>query len=1638
MCAVCGKPPPSQAEVELSKDGRWLCSEHIDKRYGLHLLDYIKTRIAVTKTEDEDQSKFVLRELVQNADDAYASILVVRFEKDGLYVANDGRAFTTEGPDGQPGDFERAALVLKRFKEDEKESAGHFGSGFQTVYAITNRPEVHSNGISRALNPADMTWEDIAPHRYSPYMNEPSRKGVLFRLPWRDDKAAEKSENGDFQNRNYWPRWDSKSIRSFYEDTSAYLHSVILCCQRIKIIRVIWALAGPPECYQAERNFALDRPIARPTEVEVLECGGPENARYYQWDQGLSEADACPQSFNRNPPISSPRTTFRYLAQSSKVEEDNAQAFLVKDPNGNVKVKDKVPDSWKEIKKNFVHLLFPLFLLTVQKQFLYSVIPLPRRGSQGFVFSAHFIPTEDRKDVDIEGNFEMNGRWYRLCMFSIAKLYEKLFPIFLESVSLLNAKASDRQALILQMLPTREIGEWMRPGREDLEWARSESEKLYDWLFDRPILQTREQKWASPSTAFSVETETERGAVETLGITVYPREFAILARQVPWLRIRIEKKRFNVGEFARIWKSVCEINGPQNMRYGKVVKLPPPGINVPLAQESISKLLAYAISSGGKESTRLTLIPDYEGILRDFYSFPKLPKDFQDFEPLFSLEQRIHSKFVEQILEAETKHPIRTEIIVADLPYEIAKQIDQQPERFQKLNTGDHGLLSRAVVKIVLHKSFAPNQAVDKAFLPIRFEGELRIGSPPDVDNQHTGEKYQREWVFAHQSVEVRGMTPEIKRNIRFLELKDIPETQRAEVESSLNIVALAENPDQPVNFVRHFISALHGTLFDDDALSKFLGRKDDVLLTKQKTSMLDAVQTYFKTTHTERWLTQDSMGEIPCLYDENREWHPANEFAVGAGTLLTVLEFRKLHADFKKWPNDTLKAIGVASGIDSVKLAKRISELTNNPRTNRSTLASIVGAFIAGFEKSTDIARALSETDWVPVLKNLARSSEVLYPSESNKEIVGENYSKLLDLNAMDESLRSTILEMKPSDRQRNLEELGFSPEPTREQMSQLILECSSRDIEPPMKLIQTLARSLSRLSPNELEDWKKQSMQLKFYWEKHWYPGERIRVLSEPLESGRASWSTGVLMLNEKEAVPFAYYLDAIGAAKGLGPQDFLDELGIIAESAKRAPDRISELQSRQVSAWLELERVAGRMSAKTIQQFRDKPLFLAGRRWYSASSVLINDLAASSQPITFGEACIIPLSGAPKESLRALGAKLMSELSRNSAFEFLSKCARTDTITDEQSEAYLRILLVGVERGWWNSREIVRWPCLVSPNIRFRLPAESYLANSSLQSFVRNVPFLVTSTESGFHDGLENLARTWGAKDLHRIIRYEKFPETSARDIELQFAEIYVRLAQIFPSNVGALEWLKGLKVFRSNSRILRFAIENRSGIISLPALVPIGNGQSALVISEDDGLTSPASNSVAAWAVGLGFPPGRLAELASMILMFLTDLEYQDVLARQIPGYYETMSILTSLYPGCQICGSCTPKNQSTGETMESIKSVISDRGGLLKGKLVQYELGNSLYLCPRHAILMTRGLVGLDFLKNWENNRRKATDAVRSALDEIRDKKSLFQIPIQVYEGNFLEDKKTGWQPLQLSLDPSHGKELFGRLLKHLG
>jgi hypothetical protein len=322
--------------------------------------------------------------------------------------------------------------------------------------------------------------------------------------------------------------------------------------------------------------------------------------------------------------------------------------------------------------------------------------------------------------------------------------------------------------------------------------------------------------------------------------------------------------------------------------------------------------------------------------------------------------------------------------------------------------------------------------------------------------------------------------------------------------------------------------------------------------------------------------------------------------------------------------------------------------------------------------------------------------------------------------------------------------------------------------------------------------------------------------------------------------------------------------------------------------------------------------------------------------------------------------------------------------------------------------------------------------------MKGSIRSIPLVLTSTRRGFHQELEKLAETWGAKYLFRSIRYEKLPDSSAPDIESQLTDIYIRLNRIFSVDTRSLEWLRELKVFRGNSKILRFSLEGQGGVISLPAVVPTNRGNTALILSEESDIGSSTTNAIASWAVGLGFPADRQTELSNMIQTFLTDLEYQDAQATQIPGYYETLGQLSSIYAGCEICGSCTPKDEITGETSESIKSIVSDRGGFLKGKLSEYEIGNSLYLCPRHAILMTRGLVRLDFLEQIDGNRRKVVDAIQKAVVAFKNNPTLRQIPIQVYEGNFLEERKTGWQTRQLRLETKHATALFNNLLKHIG
>jgi hypothetical protein len=212
---------------EVSSEGPFICLECQKARgaiYGIPLIHFLRDKMGHIRKAKDDENRFAIRELVQNADDAKARIIVVRIDSDALYASNDGEAFLPPTKDRREGDFTRICGVLSEPKAMDADSTGIHGSGFQTVYCFTNHPEVHSNGISARMDPTQVAEGkrivSLTSQEREKWRSPFHPKGVLFRFPWRTDKEAERDYDGKrhFSSEKHWPRWNRKKIDQLRED----------------------------------------------------------------------------------------------------------------------------------------------------------------------------------------------------------------------------------------------------------------------------------------------------------------------------------------------------------------------------------------------------------------------------------------------------------------------------------------------------------------------------------------------------------------------------------------------------------------------------------------------------------------------------------------------------------------------------------------------------------------------------------------------------------------------------------------------------------------------------------------------------------------------------------------------------------------------------------------------------------------------------------------------------------------------------------------------------------------------------------------------------------------------------------------------------------------------------------------------------------------------------------------------------------------------------------------------------------------------------------------------------------------------------------------------------------------------------
>jgi hypothetical protein len=1651
VCAAegCGERPSSPRAVEVGKDGKWYCMKHanLGTKFGVPTIAFVRDRLTQTLSTNEPRVNFVVRELVQNADDAKASMLVLRFEDDALYVANDGETFTRIREENKPSDFDNITDILNRAKQDDKEKTGNFGSGFQTVFALTNLPEIHSDDTMCTLDAVKEVpvWGDKP--RFSPYIGgPPGLKGVLFRFPWRDDEAAEEVFEGKspFSQENDWPRWRKGELKDRYAELKRYCRDVLLCCQHLKTIRLVWALGTRPTSFQVSRDFALNESGDNIEVKTVVGSEVSEGPEWFSWDKGKKEPARRPPCFDETKKLKV-ETVWSYLVASAAVRDENGGEIRIgKDESDAVSI-GTGPQGTRDIKKNHVHLLFPLDPPTDPGavSLLYSVIPLPMSGSNRFVFTAHFFPMSSRKDVDTSGNAGKNREWYHACMRSIAHLYREAFPALLQAVANSPRSLKEKNQVLLSNLPRTLLNDWMRPEVEkgaEAEWARADSEKLFTWLEEQQWIATEKGAWWKPADAHLAPGATEKEVSESLKLVVYPEELLDYAEKASWLRALCEKRKFGPDTFKLRWGQIKDHNVRwKGLRYGQACDLPWDPEGIKLTAKTLTPIIKYALAN---ETTRSEdVVPSEEGALKAIASFKRLPEDLRFVEELFPPDWRIHHELdaVVSTVEKSTSIRMRETKAASEVPSLIADAVKDQQAKFDSLNPSDHQILSRALVVMTTNEKlkFDRKQSLRMRYLPYRRDGRLLIGELPPVDERRSslGESYERDWIFARKRRNLEGLPPEIEAKIRFFELSpEVPIDTVEKVEGTLLLVPLEANPGKATDYARHFLSGKHGSLFVDEELTKFIGDVNQEMREQVKRAMLKAVRQYWKDEHDEADLTPTKMGEVPCVYDAEGNWGNANEFALVGGDFAKVVGYRSLDPYFDDWGKARV-AIGVKPEIGPAEVKDKVLKLLKSPLPNRRDLATIFDAVVIQYpeEKLRTLSKELRASAWVPVAGGgLSEPQRALFPTKRNLSILGKGFGLFVSTGMV----RPENSEGPPSSfEESKLKALDVRVEPDVDDLLAALSTCARSGIPPPTGLLQELSdRKIDALDKMKMPYYG-------FWWEGRWRSG-RMRVLKEA-DRALISGSLGqILVLSEEEASPYEHYLKWIGAQWQLLPEDLLEELKLMSSKPNQWSD---DIQARYRKIWQRLEIEAESIPPAVVASFRAETVVRGTNVWYPPMNVLIVDSSISASSVAFFKTLIITPAESG-EALSRLGAIGLEALTKEDAIRLAWDCAGEGP-SPAQVDAYLSLIERGVSKKWWEQGRPLPLPAVRRGRLEWaRKPRDAALGNAVVAAIMSEIPLVITQVKGSQSITVVKQALAWGYGQLSASVVY---PDLSPEESEEHALERAIKsacrlLARYYDPDPSHFEWVDKLEVKSVRGARQRYESPWGSGSFAIPALVPLNPEQTALLIPKDQQtIDEQTAALITDWAVAEGFPNEKREAFVRNMVSAIPRIEDQlnEQEEENSPAYNEMVEQLKPMYGSCQICRMTTPYKVSEdgsllANTQESVKSVVGAKSVMyLSDDAADFVIGNCLYLCPRHAKLASRQLVLFPFLDDFESRRDEVLSDLAARAVDVTSKigpDGYYHLEIKVYEGKSGGPVEWSYTEI-LWLKPDHAVKLYEHL-----
>lgn len=158
--------------------------------------------------------KAIISELLQNADDAGSSFVSFHFRHEHLEIHND--SYFTEK------DWCSISEIASGGKHDEEGKIGTFGTGFISVYHITDQPHIFSARLHKVIRPLR---GEIEVEEY------PIGAETTFHFPWRrsDSELSRRIES---------PVWDDERIREFQREATEFIPEAVLFLRNIRQIDI--------------------------------------------------------------------------------------------------------------------------------------------------------------------------------------------------------------------------------------------------------------------------------------------------------------------------------------------------------------------------------------------------------------------------------------------------------------------------------------------------------------------------------------------------------------------------------------------------------------------------------------------------------------------------------------------------------------------------------------------------------------------------------------------------------------------------------------------------------------------------------------------------------------------------------------------------------------------------------------------------------------------------------------------------------------------------------------------------------------------------------------------------------------------------------------------------------------------------------------------------------------------------------------------------------------------------------------------------------------------------------------------------------------------------------------------------------